>query len=227
MERRGQVEPSVLVRHGNEPDLEQALMEEARRGHHGAWTMLVRRNRSALVGAATGQPRARWQEPEDLVQEALARAWRYRRSLRPEAGRFLPWVRTASLRAGLSAVKEEARLDGALRRADASRRERAGVARGESARSRPDRDLAVRLAERRTRGAVRSALRGLTALEDAVVRHWAEGGNSHDFRRPDGRGHTPVGYRQVLFRARGKLRAWRTSGARATQAGVTPGLFRR
>jgi RNA polymerase sigma factor (sigma-70 family) len=196
----------TLIPYGNEAGQDSTLVHEAREGNPSAWRELVTRHRPALVRVAGHLPRPRWAEPEDLVQEALGRAWRYRLSLRGDQAGFLPWVRTISRRAGLTQVKADARLDAARQRSGLPARATAGVS--VSAASRPDRELAELKLAGRKRRVVQAALQALTPLERAVVLHWAAGLSTREFRQPDGRPYASNSFRQTLHRARGKLAAW-------------------
>jgi RNA polymerase sigma factor (sigma-70 family) len=205
MEQTQRPTSPALIPYGNEAG-EDKLVEEARDGNPRAWQELVNSHRPALVRTAAHLPLARWAEPEDLVQEALARAWRYRLSLRGDETAFLPWVRTIARRAGLTSVKADTRLAAARQRSGLSTRDTAGVS--VSAASRPDRELAELKLAGRKRRVVQAALQALTPLERAVVLHWAAGLSTREFRQPDGRPYASNSFRQTLHRARGKLAAW-------------------
>lgn len=185
-----------------------SLARRARRGDAAAWNVLIRRHRCTLLEAAARWPVARWLDPEDVVQEALTRAWLSRSSLRVDRGGFLPWALTIARRAGLAAHNTESRRQALLERTVPHGDEIPGLAEGGRPPIRPDDVLVSRRTAAWQRTVTTRAMRVLTALERAVILHDADGGKAAEFRRPDGSPYEPVNYRQTLSRARRKLKAW-------------------
>jgi RNA polymerase sigma-70 factor (ECF subfamily) len=73
-----------------DPQLERALVEQARSGHEQAFELLVQRHRSRVFGLAlrlTGHP----QDAEDVAQESFLRAWTAMPRFRADSG-FGTWI---------------------------------------------------------------------------------------------------------------------------------------
>jgi RNA polymerase sigma-70 factor, ECF subfamily len=186
---------------------EAALLARARAGDHAAWDVLIRRHREALVAAAERAPCATYEDPEDLVQRALARAWRMRASIRPGRGAFQAWASRIVQRVGCDSSGAQRHQRTLLEEAALPAGELPGVANGGAPPPRPDEILAAREQEAVARRVVADCLLRLTALEAEVLFHDMQGGTAADFREAGGTPYSTAAYRQALHRARAKVRA--------------------
>jgi len=187
---------------------EAALLARARAGDHAAWDVLIRRHREALVAAAERAPRATYEDPEDLVQRALARAWRMRASIRPGRGAFQAWASRIVQRVGCDSSGAQRHQRDLLEEAALPAGELPGVADGGAPPPWPNEIVAARKRETLARRVVAQCLPRLTALEADVVFHELQDGTAANFRKADGSPYSSAAYRQTLRRARAKVRRW-------------------
>ncbi len=186
---------------------EAALLKRARSGDHAAWDELVRRHRPTLVAVARSTPRATHEAPEDVVQRALARAWRLRRSIQPGRGAFQGWAARIVRRAGCDSSRAQRHQKTLLAEAALTEGDLPGIANGGARPPQPDEVVAIRAREALARRVVATFLPRLTRLEAAVLSHAMAGGTAANFQKADGSRYAPAAYRQTLRRARGKVRS--------------------
>jgi RNA polymerase sigma factor (sigma-70 family) len=185
---------------------EAALFKRARAGDHAAWDELVRRHRPTLVAVARGTPRATYEDPEDVVQRALARAWRLRSSIQPSRGPFQGWAARIVRRAGYDSSRAQRHQQTLLAEAALTEGDLPGIANGGARPPRPDEVVATQWRQVLARRVVAACLPRLTRLEAAVLSHAMAGGTAANFQKADGSPYSPAAYRQTLRRARGKFR---------------------
>jgi DNA-directed RNA polymerase specialized sigma24 family protein len=183
------------------------LFARARRGDHGAWAALVYRHRAELVLSARHTPHATHEDAEDVVQSALTRAWRLRRSIRPGRGTFAAWVLTILGRGGRDSARRQHHQQALLAAAGLAEGDLPGMANGGTPPLQPDEVMAANERAAEARQMLRDALPILTGLEAEVLWHAVAGGRSADFQRADGSTYASGAYRQTLHRARRKLRS--------------------
>jgi DNA-directed RNA polymerase specialized sigma24 family protein len=192
--------------HHTDRHSEAALLKRARAGDHVAWDELVRRNRPTLVAVARGTPRATYEDPEDVVQRALGRAWRLRSSIQPGRGSFQGWAARIVRRAGYDSSRAQRHQQTLLAEAALTEGDLPGIANGGASPPQPDDVVATRWRQVLSRRVVAVCLPRLTRLEAAVLSHAMAGGTGASFQKADGSPYSPAAYRQTLRRARGKVR---------------------